>query len=344
MGTGRSSSGARERSGTGGAHGAAVAPAPAPREHWMDVVRGVAVSLVVLLHAAVIVEGRGELPVPAWVDTANDVVAPFRIPLLVMLSGMLLGPSLAKGSRRFLVGKLRAIGWPYLVWTGVFVVVTTRVEDTAAFLAGSTYLWYLLFLLAYYVAAWALRPVPAWLVAAAAYTGAVLAPEDTKYLERLLYLFALFLLGHVVAGVLRAGGRFRTSPWTLVAGVALLGLQVVLPAPLAGYGPGTLPATLGGFLLLSRLAQLTAGSRPAAPLRYVGESSLVYYVSHFPVMLVASAVVTRTGLDDGTAVALACAVVAFGVGTVLAAQRGRPAVRWLFLAPWGDPSRAGPRV
>jgi len=298
----------------------------------MDLLRGLAVLLVVLLHAEVLIPGRTGVELPGWTQVANDTLAPVRIPLLIILSGMLLGASLGKGSARFFGGKLRHIAWPFLVWTGVYTAVVMRPGSVGDFLLGATYLWYLLFLLIYYAAARLLSPLPTTGVAAVAFVFAVLAPEDSKYLERMAYLFALFLLGHLLAGSPRLLRWAACSPWALgVAGLLLLA-HVLLGDPGAGYGPGTLLATLAGLLAGMRLGRLVAGSRVVSPLRFVGRASLVYYVVHFPVLVVLASVVALAGLRDPFVVLVGW-VAALAVCTVLALLRDRPQVSWLFLFP-----------
>lgn len=60
-------------------------------------------------------------PIEAW--TLDALFAPFRMPLMVFLSGLLVAPSLARGWRRYLKGKLSRVACPYAVW-GILATVT----------------------------------------------------------------------------------------------------------------------------------------------------------------------------------------------------------------------------
>lgn len=301
----------------------------------MDVVRGVAVLLVVVLHSAYVPVARGDLTLPGWTGAFNDALSPFRIPVLVVLSGLLLGPSLDKGWQRFFSGKLRRIGWPYLLWTAVSVALAGYLSAglVLSHLRGGTYLWYLLFLLVYYLAAWLLRPVPTSAVVAAALLLAVLAPDGSKYGERLVLLFALFMLGHLVASTPRVWRWVTCSPWAPALGVVLLVAHLTVGPRGDGYGPGTLPGTLGGLLVAIPLARWAAGSVLSRPLRFVGRESLVYYVVHLPVMVVGTLALVRAGVDDGLVVAAVVLPLAVASATVLALLGRRAPVRWLFTAP-----------
>jgi uncharacterized membrane protein YcfT len=107
---------------------------------------------VVVLHAELQVLGvTGEaLPLVHEVD---DLLVPVRMPLLVVLSGMLLTPALAKGPRRFVSGKARTLLSPELVWSGIDVVhlqlrlwprgESPSPEWVLRVWAPPTYLWFL---------------------------------------------------------------------------------------------------------------------------------------------------------------------------------------------------------
>ena len=86
------------------------------RIQWADALRGIAILLVILLHVPVMSAKMG-LVVPEWVERWQWSLQPYRMPSLLFLSGMLLRASLAKGPRRYTVGKLQGILWPYVVWT-----------------------------------------------------------------------------------------------------------------------------------------------------------------------------------------------------------------------------------
>ncbi len=310
----------------------------------MDLVRGAAVCLVVLLHVVVLSEQRGGVGMPVWTDDVSDAVAPFRIPVLVLLSGMLLQRSLDKGARPFFEGKLRHIAWPFLVWTTVYTAVTWRPADVLGFLAGATYLWYLLFLLFFYVAAWVLRPLPDAVVVAVAFLGALAAPDGSKYAERLLYLFALFLLGYLLMRRPEVWAWVRGSRTALLAGLALLGGQLLVLGLPQGYGPQTVLTTLAGVVLGAQAASRAAGWSALRPLRAVGAGSVVLYVVHYPVILVTVSLATRAGVGDAATLVALSTVTAFASAAVLLRLRDVVPVRWLFVSPWGGRGARSPQT
>ena len=310
-----------------------------PREQWMDVLRGTAAVLIVLSHALVLPQVYGNSGTPEWALTVDGLVAPFRIPTLMFLSGMLLGPSLAKGPRRYAVGKLRNIAWPYLVWVAVFGALSWPVWSVAGAVLGGSYLWFLLFLLIYYAAAWGLRRVPPLLVVALAFGGSVLAPDGSKFGERLLYLFAVFMAGYLVATRRRWLAALVSSRWTLVAAVIAAVVHVVSPLEY-GYGPQSVLITAAGVVLLARASRGVADHRAMLPLRFAGRNSIVFYVSHYPVIAVVVTVASVVGMDTWGATAVLGAVVALTVATLLSLLRPHSLVSWLFTFPARGPGPA----
>ena len=313
------------------------------RAEWMDLLRGLAAVLVVLSHALVLPEAYADVPTPSWVFRVYELLSPYRIPTLVLLSGMLLAGSLAKGRRRFFAGKLENIGWPYLVWAVVFGALSWPLWSVPGFLLGGSYLWFLLFLLVFYAAAWLLRRVPPGAVVLVAFTGSILAPDGSKHLERPLHLFAVFMLGHLLATHPRVWAWVTGSWWALAAAAALAAVHVASPLGYS-YGPGSTLMTAAGVVFLARGAQAVSGLPALAPLRFAGRSSLVFYVVHYPVMAAVVEVATAVGLRQlGPLVAL-CSVVALSVGAAAALLRDRPWVSWLFAFPArGRPGAAGAR-
>lgn len=133
---------------------------------WMDRLRGAAIIAVVVLHAELSARGATGHDLPL-VQAINGVLAPYRMPMLVALSGVLLTPALAKPWRSYLRGKVRNLLWPYLVWVTLDTAyVAARAGglgwDYVARLAYDpmTYLWFLAYLFVFYVVGLGL---PAWL-------------------------------------------------------------------------------------------------------------------------------------------------------------------------------------
>ncbi|MBB2901978.1 putative membrane protein YcfT [Kineococcus radiotolerans] len=319
-----------------------------PRQTWMDVVRGVAVLLVVVFHAGTLLR-YADLPVPAVAGTLVEAVAPFRIPLLALLSGALLPQSAGKGAGRYVSGKLRGIVWPFLLWTAVYALLTWPggLDPVGWYLPtllhGGSYLWYLLFLAVFYLLALPLRRVPKLPVVGLVLLLSEVLPDDTKYLERPAYLFALFVLGWWVAERPARLVRLVSSRWVFLAALVAL-VPATLWAPESGYGPRSFPATVAGALVVAGVAARCADAALLRPLRFAGRNSIVFYVVHFPVIYVLVHVAARWDGIPASALLAAGVVAAVAAATVLASLRSRwRPVEWLFTAPGAPgPARRGP--
>lgn len=294
----------------------------------MDLLRGAAILLVVLGHSTdlVVVVGR---EAPGLLHAVNTAAAPYRIPLLMFLSGMLVPNSLAKGVGRYLSGKVRGIVWPYLLWTLLILLATGAFTVEAALgllWLPPTLLWYLQVLFIGYVVAVITRVVdPLW-PAAVALVGSALVPFDEFRLGRMLFLIAAFLCGTWAwqhrerwLGVVRRG-------WVM----ALLAVPTATGAWLAvafggtQYNPFAFPLVLCGLALALGLAQRVPDARIV---RYIGRNSIVFYVTHWIVVFwsirLLDTVVPGLPALVLVAVAFAAAVLA-GLGMTWLSLRVRP--------------------
>lgn len=258
----------------------------------MDGLRGLTVVAVVLLHAELT---AGPLP---GLAALNESLTPYRMPLLMALSGLLLARSLAKGPRRHLAGKVRALLWPYLVWSALDVA-HLAVDALAAgrplppglarrlLYDPESYLWFLAFLFCYHLLA---TPLPAWLrtVAGPALVllGDAIASPD---LQRFAVLAGWFLLGDLAARTL---------------------------APLVPAGVGTVVARL-----------------PWGVLAAIGRQSVVFYACHLIVMVYAVRLAHLAGVEDPRLAVPVAVVVPLATGALLVRLRRHRWADALFVWP-----------
>lgn len=123
---------------------------------WMDLFRGLAVVLVTANHAAD--ESTSEA-----IRGVMAALGDYRMPALLLLSGILLPRSLTKPTGVFISGKLRLIAWPCLVWSAVMLgIFGPELGLTWRWwlLAEPSHVWYLNALLMYYLLGLLLRRVP----------------------------------------------------------------------------------------------------------------------------------------------------------------------------------------
>ena len=292
---------------------------PRPRLLWMDVYRGLAVLLVVLLHAqtALVDSGLERSPV---LSAVNAAVGSFRMPGLLLVSGMLLTLSLRRPAGEYLAGKLRRIAWPWLLWTAVMLPLfgwEAGLEPT--WWLNGAHTWFLTVVFVGYVLGLLLKPVPPFVIAAMLFGAAMLvdpeaaagsAGEWLLVLERMTWFGGFFFVG---AGL----GRWREDlpriPWPFMVLPLIVTGDWARRAVEAGRFPAeeTWPvmtmSVIGVVSILWLLAQIPDNPVMRA-FAWVGRHSIVLFVVHYPVIRLLRRV---EAIPDG----LPGALLLFGAGT-----------------------------
>lgn len=300
---------------------------------WPDALRGFAILLVILHHTESQVRSNiGDIP--SALVVFNDAFAPFRMPTLMLLSGLLLARSLSKSPGVYIDGKLRKIAWPYLLWSfallGLIAASSRVTGNTSAnaaeflrvFYAPPTYLWYLAYLLVFYAVGLALRSRPSWRDAlpVVAMSLAFVLPQDDG--GRLAFLAAFFFLGDALG---RRPGAFdkitHGGPLAVALVVGLTASAFSIAGVRVNYQPEWCFGVLAGVVALLGLTRALTPRVDLAALRWVGEQSIVFYCSHFMALMVAFEILTRAGIGNALLLAVALPVIAIVVGALLAALR-----------------------
>lgn len=200
-----------------------VNEAPSGRMHWMDVLRGGSVLLVVLFHGVLF----GKYTTPNSVLWFSDAAGPYRMPALMFASGILLPRSLLKPTGVFVLGKLRTLAWPWLVWSAVMLpLVGWGLAGTPMWWVNGTHTWFLSVLFTLYLLALVTRWVPMWVLPVAlliAHQIVVAIPggEIHRFLHDLTWFGVFFYVGALL--------RDRLLERRFPAAVLPLGLLVSAP-------------------------------------------------------------------------------------------------------------------
>lgn len=316
----------------------------AQRFVWMDTLRGIAMLLVVVLHAGLALNYYADY-YPRVIEVFNLALQPFRMPMLMFLSGMLLNLSLSKSAPVYFGGKARKLLWPYVVWT---LIALTAQGDLSGYTAVrafydpvETHLWYLWFLLIFYTLAWILRPIPFWIPALVALASSHFLTEDFR-LEKMAFLFAFFMLGKVYSdhGKRLSGlNRPVILAIALVIGAIASGFSIfhwkVLYEPVY-----VIPVVCGLFLALC-LAPCMPQCWIRERLAYLGRESLVLYVVHLIAIKSAGTLLGNRGVDNPWMLFPMLLVVGVGtsVGFMVLRHRFR-LIGWLFEFPGRKPRKS----
>lgn len=350
---------------------------PSGRQAWVDVARGIAITLVVVHHArfwmAEVLPGT-----QAW-QVLSTALVPLRLPLFFLISGMLAGPWLTRSWDELWRRKLAGWLWAYLLWSVVATVVLGLLvlpgvggpldragTWTTLLYAPRTATWYLLALplfLALCRLLWHAsgRQGLAWLAAAAAVLCGVVAaaplPVEFFVWDSAGRFLVCFVVGALARPALWRLGDLATRTAALAAAALILAAAAVSTVPqLLGVPveevarlPGLFPLTVA-LMGTGGLAAAVALSRTrlAPPLAACGRRTLEVYVLHVVVLHVLAVTVDRTGLTGAGDLAGLVAVplaAALALAVSLALARPLARVPWAFAPPrwWRDlaPARRG---
>lgn len=298
----------------------------------MDLLRGFAVLLVVAYHAVI----NAPAPRGGTLDTVGLFVTPFRIPTLLVLSGLLLHRSFAKGLPQFALGKLTRIAWPALVWTLACLPFGGRwaYASSLVFWLTGTHTWFLQVLLLSYAMAVLVRLVrlPPWATAIGLLGAGWLLDGSREITAMYLWHSGLFFAGAALLPALTSILALRL-PVVLGAGLlGVLGGLVALHDPSAHrVSPGWLVTLGGGVVCLMWLAFRCPPTRVAKGVAWLGRNSIVSYVVHYPLQLALAEGYVALGWAGSSVLPWLNLVLAVGVCVVLTRWRG--AVEFLFTFP-----------
>lgn len=360
-----------------------VVTAPAARIAWLDLVRAASIVLVVLYHVGA---GAGYALLPkdsssagAWWSSVNLALAPVRMPLFFLVSGMLAVRAVQRPWSRVLRPRILDLLWPYLLWSTLFALTAwTRYapddpvgymkDQVAVTLTAMGPYWFIAVLPVFFVAARLGRGRPRLLlaVAAAVYVGAwplrqlMLGAEMIPQLVaegtfRVTVYALWFIAGYVLRDRLIALAE-RAHPLLGVLGAACFVLVVLVRDEMdagAVLDRSLLAAaTLTGLLAAIAVAPwLTRSAAIARCGRELGSRTLAIYLVHPLVINLAVVWYPDSPLGAalrGTAAAdvllvpvLATVAVALAVAVHGIVERWGP--HWLFAAPQvREKSNTGP--
>lgn len=303
------------------------------RQNWMDLLRGWAIILVVGLHATEIANNF-QLITPGWLDIANRFFSPYRMPTLMFLSGLLLARSLSKPLRVYYLGKVNMIFWPYLVWCLIYLLVGDSglpLSNVRSWIATG-YLWYIFFLGCYYLGAPLLIKVPSHWLALAALVASIPMPEGmVKYF---FYFAGFFFAGHAASTHPSYLHKFLRPKLVIPCMGASMGFGIY--SAFAGYRweGQYAPFCFAGILSLVYVAKKFESFAALRPVRFIGSNSMIFYTTHFPVLILLIGFLARLdGFAGGVAVCVG-ALGAAAAGILFYLVRGSAPFALLFSGPW----------
>jgi uncharacterized membrane protein YcfT len=288
-------------------------PAPGARVLAVDAARGLAIVLVVVLHAADWLD-TGGIHLDTWIQ-ANIVIAALRMPLFFAVAGVVGSKLLRARWPDLIAGRVTLLFWVYLAWQPIGSLVGLIVYDLKGEPLEPSHmlvslaltpirprleLWFVWALALMFLTARLTRriPVPVQLVVSGALSAVCLwrgFPISNPGWLGLFTFYVFFLLGlHHRERILRLSGQVARSPWLAVVLLAAW-TAVALPEQLLDLdrfiGPALVVRLLG---LVAGIALASAVARGRL-LRYLGARTLPIYLAHTPFIIILVRLIQLSG-------------------------------------------------
>ena len=319
------------------------------RMGWVDVVKGMSIFLVVMMHSTLGVQNiTGEM---SWMGQIVEFARPFRIPCFMLVSGLFLHRSINSEWRGYFDRKILHFAYFYLLWVAIQVFLKTpnwmaegqSLTDVLT-LYLMTYvqpfgtLWFIYMLPVFYIVTRWLRNIDwKWVLGAALvlqfmpiHTGSILIDE---FASRYVYFF----IGYQFYQRFFDWGEYCTRNSPLVI-FALLGwfvanawlTQIAPPqsainlintspaGPIAKFSDLPLVSfvlAIAGSLALIALGAMAIQVKRLGFLRWVGQRSIVVYLAFFLPMAITRVLLLKFAgdtLSTGTIAALVTMAAAIG--------------------------------
>jgi len=325
-------------------------PRGGDRAPWVDVAKGISITLVALWH------------VVNDLSTFNEILIYLRMPLFFFVSGMFLRSTFLAGNEERFMSRATNFLWIFVLWTLILAATThiprALIHDTSVgwelfrvarmFVIPPHTMWFMYALLLCLVATMLTRRVAIGLVAAGALLGYMVSVSDGQWYrvnfpERVIRLFPFFLVGMVAFPLVNAlTERYRVLLAAMLP-VFIAVSALVYFSPLSRIGLVTFPLSLIGILTLLAFARSIAETRVGRFYGWIGAGVVYVFLLHRILQFVAiegllvAGIDLRTGDDNATVAAL------YAIGIVivpLSAGLGY----WLARQPWGAVLFAPPAV
>lgn len=281
------------------------------RVAWFDYAKGVCIVAVVALYATIYVEGL--TLEQGWMSYWVEFARPFRMPAFFLLCGLFLARTIDRPWRDYLDKKVVHFLYFFILWTTLYFAAGLLGDEFVGgpplwvdyldwYVEPFHMLWFIQMLPAYFLVTRLVRPVPWVIVLAAAALLQIWAPETgwrqfDRFGERFVYFYA---------GYLFAPMFFRLADWAR-AHVALALAAVVswtvinALVVLAGFADEpivSLALGFGGAAAVIAVSGLLAMAQFMAWLRYLGEHSIVIFLSFFLATVLTARLLDKLDLID----------------------------------------------
>lgn len=250
------------------------------RMRWMDAARGLCIILIIMLHSSSIIQDFG-IHVPYMIKEFNNIFLPYRMPVLMFLSGMLLHKSLKKDVVSYSLGKFNQLYWPYVFWNIVAFTVmgalTWKNMLQSVAVSPLSY-WYLLYMFIFYMSVVILKNIPELIIIILSLLLANFLLEVRNF-SRLFFLFSFFMSGYYLLPLCRKiiGNRFVAAIGIVLT---VTGMILVFTGNWQKYAIIYAWMPFAAIAAIISLSDLYKSNFIGNLIEFVGRGSLVFYIIH----------------------------------------------------------------
>jgi uncharacterized membrane protein YcfT len=317
------------------------------RQSWVDAVKGLTISLVVLHHVYAGVQA--DMPIPAALPALSLVLFTLRMPLFFCIAGLFAIKAIQGPWRGIVESKVLHFAYLYLIWGVISVLCRYYLSSFAHHQVSPMSLfslawnppltlWFIYVLTLSFVIARATRGIaPALQIALAmACSAYVVANFDDRgqIVLRLLRYYPFFLIGtYASAWIQRSAAH---ASWTGFAGfaVAFVALAAVaLRDKLFMVPPVYYAMALCGCGAVIALIHLNQTHAPARLLAGIGRRSLYVYLTHFLPAAGFRILLQKLGIHDPVAIILIAWPLAVASCLLFYEMARRTPLRFLYERP-----------
>lgn len=303
------------------------------RVAWVDFSKGICIILVVLLNTTYGVEKSTGLV--TVFHSFNEWAQPFRMPDFFFIAGLFLMRRVDRPWRSFLDTKVAHFAYFYVIWMSIWYVVRLPqyigemgLENALLlylknFIEPLGSLWFIYMLSVFFVVAKLLKSFPVWLVfISAALLHVAQIDSGWRVIDEFSSRFVFFYAGFAFApyAFVMAQNLSAQKGACLITGLTI---WAVLNSWLV---TGEFAQILGMSLVLGFIgtgAVITTGvllskSWLGNPVRYLGSSTLIVFLSYFLFSVATRIILLKTGFIDDVSLIVIVASLAGIIGPVVA--------------------------
>jgi len=262
----------------------------------IDVVRGLAITLVALGHTNLGITFRGWWGASTMGDRISFAIYSFHMPAFFFVSGVFLRPSVEKrGEKLFVLEKLRTMIYPYLLWAFIFTGATIPFarfmrQTTPGWklflynLVTADYSWFLPTIFFVVVLGMLTRRMPMWLLFAVAVVVSLYFPyTEIGFLERGVRNLPFLVAGMWAGASVKRMQRIPVAVAAVLAVVCCVAILTFTAKPYNVIGVRAVPLGLLGTFMLMLIARCMGRGASARAFAWIGAASLgIFLMSSFP--------------------------------------------------------------